>query len=166
MYDEDDYYNYDYSDYYTESEESTYESEDEHNSEDFEENLPENTIDETIVDDTIVYTEWKMIHIDNTTLRVSNTGKVQYTDVSIFLITKGLKEPGTPYRFVFINGNKYYVHDLIWRAFNEQDPAPGFEVRHENAPLDDEGCYLNELRYIDIFENNIQTRYRLATISA
>lgn len=153
MYDHEEYY----SDYYTETSSSTYETEEEdYYPDDFEEEEPISTIDETVYDDTIVYTEWRLIKIGDTTLRLSNTGKVQYTDISIFHITKGVKEPGTPYRYVLIENKKYYLHQLIWQAFYREEVPPGYEVRHDNAPFDEEGCYSNELRYLDIFEDTIQ----------
>jgi hypothetical protein len=152
-----------------ETEEEYYSNEEEdYESSDSEEQTTQ--IDESIVDDRIIYTAWRMIKLGDVTLRVSNTGKVQYTDVSMFMITKGLREEGTPYRFVHVetsNGDmqKFYVHDLIWRAFNEEDPIAGWEVRHLNeTPMDDENCYLNELRYLDLFEDKVCKHYKIQNI--
>jgi hypothetical protein len=144
-----------YSDYYTETESSTYETEEEHYSDDFEE-VPISVVDESIVDDRIVYTQWRMIKLGDTTLRISNTGKVQYTDISIFSITNGLKEPGTPYRYVIVEDKKYLVHELVWRAFYTDPIPPDYQIRHDYAPLDEEECYSNELQYLDLFHNSVQ----------
>lgn len=161
MREEDDYH----SDYYTETESSSYESEEEHYSDDFEEE-PISVVDETIVDDRIVYTQWRMVRLGDTTLRISNTGKVQYTDISIFSITDGLKEPGTPYRYVIVEDKKYLVHELVWRAFYPEEPIPpDYQIRHDCAPFDHDGCYSNELQYLDLFHNSIQPlpRYLYST---
>lgn len=167
-YDEEFYNHYDewWEEEYEEDDISSNEEEDIESSEQ-EEDI-QYTYDEDIVDDTIVYTQWKLINFGDVNIRVSNTGKVQYTDLSMFMITSGFKEEGTPYRYVFIkmpNGevNKFYVHDLIWRAFHEEDPSPGWEVRHINeTPMDEENCYLNEVRYLDIYENKVCKNYKIS----
>lgn len=118
---------------------------------------PESQYDETIRDETILYTEWRLLTINNITLRVSNTGRIQYPNVSMFHIVSGLKYQGTPYRYVNVGRRKYFVHDLMWRAFYPTDPIPSnYEVRHNNdTPLDAENCYVNELPYLDLYVKEI-----------
>lgn len=169
---DDDYYHHGNDwEYYSDEENISNEEEDDEDnfSEETDPDIP--IYDEEIRDETIVYTDWRTIKLGQTQLRVSNTGKVQYPDISIFMITNGLKEHGTPYRFVNVElykgdePQKYYVHDLVWRAFHEEDPARGFKVgHHNNTPFDDENCYSNELQYLDIYHHTICTKYKIKNI--
>ena len=118
--------------------------------EDIQEDTPQ--YDDTIRDDSIVFTRWELFRLNGQTLRISNTGKVQYPEISMFHIVKGVKYEGTPYRYVNVGDKKFYVHELVWRAFNKTEPPPNYEVRHTNdTPLDNENCYLNELQYVDLY---------------
>jgi len=71
---------------------------------------------------------WKKICVDGTIVHISSNGSLRSND-SMFSITKGFAFLGTPYRTYTIETKEYFVHDLVWRAFNG-DPPEGWEVRH------------------------------------
>lgn len=78
-------------------------------------------------------TEYTILRVGISTLIVSNTGRIRKSQ-DMFSSSIGCALPGTPYRtyVVEIDKNKseeYFVHDLVWRAFNGEPPE-GWEVRH------------------------------------
>jgi hypothetical protein len=110
--------------------------------------------------------EWRLLKIGKNKLRVSSEGKIHFIDVNQFYITPGVRQEGTPYRYVNIeldnyDVRKFYVHDLVWRAFNYDDPPEGWEVRHSNDTPVEEKCYLNHIDYLDIYRSDVHTKYEL-----
>ena len=118
------------------------------------------------VDDQVVF-EWKYLTIGETTIKVSNTGAIQYPN-SIFETTYGNPVPGTPYRCVAIKVQSdtyrnYYVHDLVWMAFNGDIPN-GWEVGHKDRIYDKtliHKYYKNDLEYLDIYMNIVSREFIL-----
>jgi hypothetical protein len=115
--------------------------------------------------------EWRSIRIGETNLRVSNEGKVNFIDVSRYYITDGHHETGTPYRYICVQvgpneWSKYYVHDVVWRTFNEDMAIPdGWEVRHlDYTDMDDYKCYLNKVEHLDIYKKEIRTDLTLTIL--
>lgn len=111
--------------------------------------------------------QWKPLTIGDTIINVSNTGAIQYPD-SIFHITYGNPVPGTPYRCIAIKLDKnhyrnYYVHDLVWMAFNGDIPN-GWEVGHKNRIYDESlfnNYYKNDLEHLDIYMNIVSREFIL-----
>lgn len=112
--------------------------------------------DESLLDNT----EWRMIKIGNTNIRISSTGKVQYMDISIFYVTYGNIYPGTPYRYIEIeiypnDIRKLFVHDLVWRVFNHSIEDGKWEVRHSKyTPFDENNCYSNSIEYLEVYKKD------------
>ena len=72
---------------------------------------------------------WTQVRIHGEVLRVSSFGRVKpYGDI-FTPSTEGLQYQGTPYRYYKIDGNNYYIHELVWCAFCGPIPD-GYEVRH------------------------------------
>jgi len=132
--------------------------------------LYDNDDDAVYLDDSIVRTEWKLLKLGEARLRISNEGHIQFLDISMFYISKGYRENGTPYRYINIevfnrDMRQYYIHDLVWRAFNQEDPPHGWEVRHANhTPMDENHCYENRLQYLDIYQKTVCTEYKIEKI--
>lgn len=145
----------DYDTYYSDYSNDEDEYEDEYNEEDD---------CDSIVDDNYEYdplpprSQWKNVKIGDAKFKVSNEGKVWF---SRFNITDGFKEDGMPYRFINIeispdNYRRYYVHDIIWRAFNNNNVPFGWEVRHfDYTPMDSGGCFINCIDHLDVYKNTI-----------
>ena len=121
-------------------------------------------------DATKIPTQWKLLKLGDARLRISNEGKIYIFDVSPFYVTSGFRETGTPYRSVQIEVfkgdiRKYYVHDLVWRVFNMEDPPTGWEVRHMiHTPTDENHCYENHIQYLDIYPRDVCTEYQIEKI--
>lgn len=117
-------------------------------------------------DDCVPKREWSILKLGDLKIRVSNEGIITYLD-NIFFSTKGYRDQGTPFRYVSLevfkgDFRKYYVHDLVWRAFNYEDPPIGWAVRHSNnTPLDDDKCYENHLDYLDVYYNDVDTEFKM-----
>lgn len=169
-YDEDDRYPHHYHDTEDKDTEEEEDYEEEEYLEDEDNKLLEEDTDGLYYDDTIIPTEWKLLKMGDTRIRISNEGKIHYLDIHLFYVSSGLRETGTPYRFVQIEVakgdiRKYYVHDLVWRAFHMEDPPEGWEVRHMNhVPMEENHCYSNHLQYLDIFRKEVCTEYEIAKI--
>lgn len=141
------------------SDNSQEEDDDEYYEEDEEEEY------ENLVDDNYEYdpipprAEWRDVRIGRSTFKVSSEGKVMF---GTFNVTYGFREAGLPYRFVSIefaphDYRRYYVHDLVWRAFNGQGVPHGWEVRHlDYTPTDSSGCYYNNVEYLDVYEKTVE----------
>jgi hypothetical protein len=170
-YDDDDRYPHHYQDGdHRDTEEEDTEEDEDYLEEEDDIGRQEPDSDELYYDDTIIPTEWKLLKLGDARIRISNEGKIHYLDLSPFYVTSGLRETGTPYRFIQLEVfkgdiRKYYVHDLVWRAFNMEDPPEGWEVRHMNhVPMEENHCYENHLQYLDIFPKNVCTEYQIAKI--
>ncbi len=111
-------------------------------------------------------TEFSLLKIGITTLVVSSHGRIRKID-DFFSSSLGFALPGTPYRTFPIEVSKnqieeYYVHDLVWRAFNGE-PPDGWEVRHnfweaKNA----KEFYSNSLENLDIYPSSVTHLSRYA----
>jgi hypothetical protein len=83
---------------------------------------------EVIVGETRRPVKWVQVKIADQILTVSDTGVIRSGEW--ITSTKGTSMPGTPYRVYRVDNKCYYVHDIIWRAFNGEPPS-GWEVRHK-----------------------------------
>lgn len=105
---------------------------------------------------------WKSLRIGNAVIGVSSNGSIRLSS-SMFDITKGFGLLGTPYRTVPVELEKgdrreYYVHDLVWRAFNGEPPS-GWEVRHTyTESLKRRKYYDNSLKNITITPATVEVR--------
>ena len=126
--------------------------------------------DEMYRNEDIIPVEWKLLKLGDSRLRISNEGKIHFLDISMFYVTAGNRETGTPYRYVDVQVFKgeirrYYVHDLVWRTFHQENPPPGWVVRHANhTPTDTDHCYENHLQYLDIYQDTVCTEYNIEKI--
>ena len=107
-----------------------------------------------------VPTQSKLLTIGEQSLRVFNTGAIQYSE-SIFDVTYGTPVLGTSYRSVPIKmgPNDYkniYIHELVWRAFYGSVPE-GWRVGHvdKSTHFDSNYCYDNHLNNLDIYIETI-----------
>lgn len=104
-------------------------------------------------------TEYAVLKIGITTLVVSSDGKIRKMD-DVFSSSIGYALPGTPYRTYTVEVSKneyeeYYVHDLVWRAFNGEPPA-GWEVRHNYwEAKDTAGFYSNALENLELYVSTV-----------
>lgn len=101
---------------------------------------------------------WKAVKIGTSTLSVSNEGKIL---TNPYYITTGDREIGSPYRYIQVRNNdgtfiNHYVHDIIWRAFNDEDVLDGWEVRHlDYTEMDLGQCYINNLENLNVYQKII-----------
>jgi hypothetical protein len=74
---------------------------------------------------------WTQIRVNDETLMVSSAGRVKpFGSENMFTLSSaGTRFPGTPYSFVVVGNKKYFMHDLVWLAFNGPIPH-GYEIRH------------------------------------
>lgn len=103
--------------------------------------------------------QYTILRIGITSLIISNTGVIRKVD-DMLSTSIGFALPGTPYRTypVEIQKNQmeeYFVHDLVWRAFNGEPPE-GYEVRHTfwEAKKGHE-YYDNSLENLEIYPTTI-----------
>lgn len=97
--------------------------------------------------------EWKQIRLGTDVIQVSSHGDVRKSG-AIFQNSNGWIVPGTPYRSFMVyygpgDTREYYIHDIVWRAFNG-DPPPGWRVVHKAH-----GCYNNNIENLTIVPWNI-----------
>lgn len=109
--------------------------------------------------------QWRTLDLGEAHLLVSDEGDVRYVDsrgadLQTFFCTKGNRHKATPYRYVDVCTareviNRYYVHDLVWMAFTEEDIPRGWKIRHHaSTPLDEQGCLLNHLDFLDLVRSS------------
>jgi hypothetical protein len=108
--------------------------------------------------------QWKTVTVGRTTLSVSNEGKIM---ISPFYITTGDREIGTPYRYIQVCSEdgiyiNHYVHDIVWRAFKNEDVFDGWEVRHfDYTEMDSGKCYINNLENLHVYPNTVSREIHL-----
>lgn len=154
----DDYYSHLMDDYDYDSDNTNNDSDDEYDQEGYYDENYEDPEDLIYKDDDQVITQSTFLKIGETKLRVFNTGAIQYPD-SIFNVTYGDHVLGTSYRSVRVkvshnNYKNYYIHDLVWAAFNGDVPS-GWEIGHvdRTTSFDSNYCYSNHLNNLDIYMN-------------
>jgi len=110
-------------------------------------------------DNDIVPVRWDTLALGDTTVKVFNTGAIQYPD-SIFNVTYGTNVPGTAYSSVAIRLEKdtydnFYMHEIVWMSFRGNIP-PGWTVGHKCLDINpDTKCYDNSLENLDIYINTV-----------
>jgi hypothetical protein len=77
---------------------------------------------------------WKRFKIDDVSFYVSSEGKIR-SKQNFFSVTEGEHAMHTRFRYLPINGTKYFIHDIVWRAFYGQVPS-GWEVGHKEHVMD------------------------------
>jgi hypothetical protein len=103
--------------------------------------------------------EWRPFTSGDVTVQVSNYG---YVD-NIHGVTIGNKTRGMSSRKFSIKGNNVYVHRAVYEAFIRKLDPKEQVVHVHGTPKDTDGCYLNELRYLDV-ANNIKRVVRSSGI--
>lgn len=150
---------------YYEDGESYYTDEEEYDEEDIEEYYDSSDDYCEIIDKNPLFSneerknvEWKTVTIGTSSLSVSNEGKIM---TNPYFITTGDREIGSPYRYIQIRiGDNtfanHYVHDIVWRAFNDDDVLTGWEVRHlDYTEMDAGQCYINNLENLNVYQKTI-----------
>lgn len=146
------------------------EEDEDYDEEDLDTDFYEKDEDALYEDDTIIPVEWKLLKLGDARLRISNEGKIQFLEMSMFYVTSGHRDTGTPFRYIDVevfkgDMRRYYVHDLVWRTFNLENPPVGWVVRHANhTPTDCNHCYENHLQYLDIYPDTVCTEYNIEKI--
>lgn len=104
---------------------------------------------------------WKLVEIEGEKYLVSDHGCIRKPD-TLFEVHYGIEEVGTPFRTVtFPTGVTYYMHDIVWQAFNG-DPPRGWEVRHTFAETQKRRRYYsNALRHLTIMPIHVTLRPRI-----
>lgn len=118
--------------YYDEYDEFQDEREDDYDLYDDEDDCEFNTTNEEFQEDLPVI-QWRRIKLGQVVLDISDRGTIRPRG-SLFEASKGFAYIGTPYKTYTVElepgvRKEYFVHDLVWRAFNG-DPPEGWEVRH------------------------------------
>lgn len=104
-------------------------------------------------------TEYATLQIGAATLVVSSDGRIRNAD-NMFSSSVGFALPGTPYRTFPVEiyraqTEEYYVHDIVWRAFNGEPPE-GWEVRHSFwEPKNGNDFYSNSLENLQIYPSTV-----------
>lgn len=110
-------------------------------------------------DSYISSTEYTTLQLGMTTLVVSSDGIIRKAE-EMFSASMGYALPGTPYRTFPVEVYKgvieeYYVHDIVWRAFNGELPD-GWEVRHTFwEPKKGAEFYSNSLENLQIYPSTV-----------
>jgi hypothetical protein len=143
--------------YYTDEEEEFEEGDDDEEYYDEEEYPLPDLNPLSILNEEIIQQKWQKISIGANTLMVSNHGKIFINGH----ITLGDREIGSPYRYISIKLNddtivNNYVHDIVWRTFNNEPIFDGWEVRHlDYTEMDTGQCYVNHIDNLQICKKTI-----------
>lgn len=103
--------------------------------------------------------EHTMLRIGEASLIISSNGIIRNLK-DIFSASMGYALIGTPYRTYIVEIEKniceeYFVHDLVWRAFNGEPPE-GWEVRHKYWETKRGAeMYDNSLDILDIYPSTV-----------
>lgn len=109
--------------------------------------------------------KWSRICLGQAILDISDKGIIRPKD-TLFSASQGYAYIGTPFRTYTVEvepgvHKEYFVHDLVWRAFNG-DPPEGWEVRHTfDEASKRRKYYSNALRYLTIVPATVQLRPQL-----
>lgn len=104
--------------------------------------------------------QWRRIKLGQTILDISDRGTIRPRG-TLFEASKGFAYIGTPYKTYTVEiepgvHKEYFVHDLVWRAFNG-DPPMGWEVRHtHNEASKCRRYYSNALKNLVITPSTVQ----------
>lgn len=97
---------------------------------------------------------WKHVCVGGKTYMVSDRGCIR-PENSLFQVSKGLEDNCSPYStYTFVTSDNeartYYMHDIVWQAFNGV-PPDGWEVKHtENEVSRHKRHYSNALNRLTI----------------
>jgi len=69
--------------------------------------------DEMYRNEDIIPVEWKLLKLGDSRLRISNEGKIHFLDISMFYVTAGNRETGTPYRYVDVQVFKGEIRSIL-----------------------------------------------------
>lgn len=145
-----------YDEYGDHDDEGTPEDSPDDNTEEQEDKNTENDNATDVEDKDFEPIRWSMLKLGKTTLRVYSTGKVRREDDPFYYLTSGITLIGSPYRYIVVETEddvyqKFYMHDIIWRAFNGDIPVH-WEVRHKSwVPLEYNREYPNDLYCLEIY---------------
>lgn len=106
---------------------------------------------------------WVKVKINDEIIEVSSQGRIKLKE-DILHSTDGTIQPGTPFKYIKIGNNKYYVHHLVWSSFNGLVPE-GWEIRHKDEYVHrrKRKYYSNHLSNITIYPKNISEVNNLST---
>jgi len=72
---------------------------------------------------------WTLIKIGKDVFEISTIGQIKPYR-SLQQSTEGILLQGTPYRYYRFENKNYYMHELVWQAFNGT-PTDDYEIRHK-----------------------------------
>lgn len=111
-----------------------------------------------VLDIPIQPTRTARLTVGSSVLHITTSGRIKCREDD--LGSDGIAMLGTPYHTFVVEGNEYYVHDLVWRAFNG-DPPEGWEVRHKIDAARADHYYDNDLESLEIYPARVIHRPRL-----
>ncbi|NBP66083.1 MAG: hypothetical protein EBU66_15655 [Bacteroidetes bacterium] len=104
---------------------------------------------------------WKEICLNGIELMVCTNGKYKYKNAfGLFdKVYDGIQLQGTPFKYIYVNEKKYFMHDLIWQTFYGS-PKEGYLVRHkhEYTKLRPRKVYSNNLANLEVYKEVIDDR--------
>lgn len=153
---------YDSCDEYDEDQRNEYDDEFDDNDAYFDEGDDDENLRQEEFHEYLVQPKWRRVCLGQAILDISDRGVIR-PKCSLFSSTKGFAYIGTPYRTYTVEvepgvRKEYFVHDLVWRAFNG-DPPEGWEVRHTfDEPLKRRKYYSNSLHCLTIVPSTVTLR--------
>jgi hypothetical protein len=72
---------------------------------------------------------WTLIKIGKEIFEISSIGRIKPYR-SLEQSTEGILLQGTPYRYYRFADKNYFMHELVWQAFNGL-PLENFEIKHK-----------------------------------
>jgi hypothetical protein len=90
---------------------------------------------------------WRQLRINETVICVSSRGRVKAFGSLFNPASEGVQHLGTPYRTYRVGQQVFYIHELVWWAFNGPI-APGYQILHNSH-------YVNRRSHIS-YSNNLE----------
>jgi hypothetical protein len=100
--------------------------------------------------------QWAKLKLGKTVINVCSTGIVRREGDPFYHVTSGVTLVGSPYRYIVVETEddvfeKFFMHELVWKAFNGEVPNH-WEVRHKAwVPLEHNREYPNDLYCVEIY---------------
>jgi len=94
--------------------------------------------------------KWSQLRINESVIGVSTMGRVKPIGSLFAAASLGVSYLGTPYMIQRVGDKNYFVHQLVWHAFNGPVPA-GKEIRHNAQYVHKRGhkTYSNRLECLE-----------------
>jgi hypothetical protein len=104
--------------------------------------------------------QWTLIKLGKNIFEISTIGTIKPYR-SLDKSTEGKVLKGTPYRYYSIEDVNYYMHELVWQAFNGM-PSEDYEIIHKPEYTEKyRKIYSNKLHNLTIVEKIKMTPLKL-----